>query len=138
MRVAIKLGCTECGDKFVHEHYCGNGREAENYREWAKDNIKICPKCYKQKQINEAIKEFTNLPTLEGSEKQIKYALKLREEFIRNNTDRFRHFYSAWEGCGEDAKNKIKIDVENHYPEINGYLAILVFSDAGKIINILK
>lgn len=137
-RVKMTIECTECGEEFSHIHYSVNSREADSYREWANEHIKICPKCYRQNKIEEATKEFTNLPGLEGTEKQIKYALKLRGEFIKNNTDRFRDFYHAWEECGEDAKNKIKIDVGNHYPEINGYIAILVFSDAGKIINILK
>jgi hypothetical protein len=78
-----------CGHTFRKQLY-GKITSRESYVEWAEDNL-LCPDCFKKQQekekddaakkaLEKAKKE--KLPELEGTEKQIRWALVLREKQI--------------------------------------------------------
>lgn len=86
--VRITLTCCECGKEFEHRHTCRNTSDAANYEAWARDNVTICPECYRAAlrvaEEKQAAENATSagLPALEGTEKQVRYALVLRERLI--------------------------------------------------------
>ena len=43
----INVICETCGKEFTHTKVCYNRKEADSYEEWAKENITVCPDCYK-------------------------------------------------------------------------------------------
>jgi hypothetical protein len=92
-RVKIILVCEECGQEFTHIHNCYNRDAADSYEEWAKENITVCPECYKKAQrskervqedataenVDSWIKsEGFELSDLAGTEKQVAWAKKIR------------------------------------------------------------
>jgi DNA-directed RNA polymerase subunit RPC12/RpoP len=92
-KVEITLKCSECGKEFVHTNYKQSRKLADSYEEWAKDNITVCPECYKkaireekETRINRAFEEVKNLVTSEliGTEKQVKWAEQIRKETAGN------------------------------------------------------
>jgi len=44
----IDIICETCGKEFTHTKICFNRKEADSYEEWAKENITVCPDCYKE------------------------------------------------------------------------------------------
>lgn len=83
-KASIVITCEDCGKEFTHTKDCINRERAESYKEWAKDNIKMCPSCYRKMleaaeaaEQEEALKGVELAP-LEGSEKQIGWAIKIR------------------------------------------------------------
>lgn len=84
-RVKINLICCDCGESFEHIHFCNNRRDADSYETWARDNITQCPACYRKAQLAKKL-EGLNLPEITGgTEKQIAYARKLRDEKVSDN-----------------------------------------------------
>lgn len=89
----ITLTCSCCGKSFEHRHTCYNRREATSYEEWARDSITLCPDCYVAARRKAEMERFMaslpdgyQLPELTGvSDKQIAYAARLRESFIRRS-----------------------------------------------------
>lgn len=84
-RVKIECTCKVCGEKFTHIKFRNNREQADSYEEWAKENITICPDCYRRNEEEEAKKsasEKAELPELTGTEKQIAYAEKLRAKIV--------------------------------------------------------
>lgn len=96
--VKLTLVCKTCGCEFTHRHECYNREQAESYEEWARENIDTCPDCYREekrtaeeKKIESGILEILEadgvkieLAELEGSEKQIAWANKIRNEALYN------------------------------------------------------
>lgn len=88
-KASIEIICSECGKTFKHERRdLRNRKDADDYEEWAKANIILCPECYakkvaeeKQKKIADAMGNIV-LAELEGTEKQVAWAKKIREQFI--------------------------------------------------------
>lgn len=87
----ITLTCTECGKTFEHRKECYNRDEANRHEAWAKENIDLCPACYRARQqrnaqvaAQEALeKHGITLPELTGvSDKQISYAKSVRDGII--------------------------------------------------------
>lgn len=83
-KASIVITCSDCGKEFTHTKNCTNRAHAESYTEWAKDNIKVCPSCYRKMQESieaaeqeEALKDIELVP-LEGTEKQVGWATKIR------------------------------------------------------------
>ena len=81
--------------KYYVTYSCGHegtvelfGKETDRQRkiEWY-ESEGLCPECYKALQEAELDKfdDEHKLPTLEGSEKQVKYARDLRKAYIVNN-----------------------------------------------------
>lgn len=47
-KIMVTVKCEKCGCEFTHIHRCKNRTEADKYEEWAKENITVCPECYKK------------------------------------------------------------------------------------------
>lgn len=84
-KAKIELKCKKCGCEFVHTREFMKRSEANNYEEWAKENIKICSKCRKDEKDNnevakalEILKSYPALCELNGTEKQVAWANKIR------------------------------------------------------------
>ena len=87
--------CAKCGATFEVSAVKSNRREADNWKAWAESHYDECPDCYKARKQQE--REAANvaaaekargagLPDLSGSEKQIAWATKIRQDFV---DDRF-------------------------------------------------
>lgn len=83
----ITLTCTECGKTFEHRKECRNRADADSHEAWAKENIDLCPACYRAQQQQRAQAAVLaaleshgiTLPQLTGaSDKQIAYAQSVR------------------------------------------------------------
>lgn len=89
MAVAIiKRVCEKCGCEFEHRKACGKRYEADSYEKWAAEHITMCPECYEkeckeseERMIREQAEKL-HLPALEGTEKQIAWAEKIRCQCI--------------------------------------------------------
>lgn len=92
-KVSIDLICEECGKSFTHTAIKHNRSEADSYAEWARDNIQICPECWRKQKIaskrsadeakaesgiKKAEQEGVTLPELTGTPKQIAWAETIR------------------------------------------------------------
>lgn len=95
----VDLICSRCGCEFKHSKKCYNRASADSYEEWAKDAIDLCPDCYSEKRKEEmrnAVVEHINtygltiinindeLDDLQGTDRQITWANKIRLECIEN------------------------------------------------------
>ena len=86
--ISINLKCEECGCEFTHTKSVRGNRES--YKYWALNHITQCPRCFakakKKERLAWTIQYLSDngieLQNLSGTPKQIKYAEKLREEFI--------------------------------------------------------
>lgn len=83
-KASIAITCSSCGKEFTHTKDCANRAQAESYTAWAKDNITVCPSCYykmheaaEAAEQEEALKGI-ELAQLEGTEKQVGWATKIR------------------------------------------------------------
>lgn len=83
----ITLTCTQCGKTFEHRKECYNRAEADSHEAWARENIDLCPACYRAQQqrnaqaaVLAALEQHSiTLPQLTGaSDKQIAYAQSVR------------------------------------------------------------
>ncbi len=83
--------CERCGKEFEVVTKRPNRRDADNFEGWAEENITVCPECRNrekeetyQREAEAARKkaEERGLPELKGSEKQIRWALVVREKRI--------------------------------------------------------
>lgn len=106
----VDLICKECGREFTHRSSCGNRRLADEHESWARENITLCPECWKkarrEAEAAELAKAVKALPVelpenLTGSEKQIawakdireKYALMIQREYVNEADDDLRVYY---------------------------------------------
>lgn len=97
----IEAVCEHCGRTFKHRHKCYNRDAAESYTEWAKENVTICPECYKEiqretecKRIEGLTKDMPVTAELTGTEKQIKWAKDIRAKALSFVVDKSpnKHF----------------------------------------------
>lgn len=77
-KATITIKCTTCGKEFTVSKNCYNRTEANNWEHWAANHYTTCHECYAQKNQPAA---SSNLPELEGSEKQIAWATSIRAKF---------------------------------------------------------
>lgn len=91
----IEVVCEHCGKTFRHRHKCYNRDAAESYTEWAKENVTICPECYKEiqreterKRIEELTKNMPVTAELIGTDKQVKWANDIRRKALSFVVDR--------------------------------------------------
>ena len=101
---SITITCTTCGNEFEHRKVCHNRKAADSYESWAADHIDTCPACY-AKQIAEQMADKLStalakcgyqLPELTGvSEKQIAYAVKVRERYLSDNLSRIERYHKV-------------------------------------------
>ncbi len=92
-RADARCTCKECGEQFIKVKYCHNRKEADEFEEWAKDNITLCPECWAKKNRASqndklrAIEEECGVvfPELTAvSDKQLNFALAKRAEYVVN------------------------------------------------------
>lgn len=92
----VECTCEKCGRKFEHRQIKGNRQEANNYEAWALEHITICPDCYREGRKAEEAQKIANastdldLPELVGSEKQIAWAVKIRNDLL-DEAKLYRH-----------------------------------------------
>lgn len=87
-RVTCK--CAACGAEFEISKQCHNRAEADNYEAWALKAFTECKDCHRVRNTAEsgtgriaAFKAEHKLPEIHGvSDKQIKFASDLRDQFI--------------------------------------------------------
>ena len=91
-RAIAMCKCEKCGKEFQKIQYLQNRKSANEWQKWAEANITLCEECYKEEREAErkaadekAAKENAELglPTLVGSEKQIAWAEKIRNEYVK-------------------------------------------------------
>lgn len=152
-RVKINCKCELCGEKFTHIKTKYNREQADSYEEWAKENITICPDCYKANAEAEAKKtasEKAELPVLTGTEKQIAYAEKLRAKIVsKASKDEIRCcmlVINKDEAFMADAKEKAEkanitteemIDKAIKSYGLSQLLACLQETNAGKLLDVI-
>lgn len=100
----IEITCTKCGNTFIHRKECWNRREADSYESWAISNIDTCPECYRKQKADHkaanlaaALEKFGfQLPELTGaSDKQIAYAVSVRERYLADNISRIEGYHKV-------------------------------------------
>lgn len=94
MKVTIKRSC---GHEETVSVY-GTGKERDSRIEWLKSTA--CKSCYKEEQLNSTSEHATNmnLPELTGSEKQVAWAMKIRNEKITEIVELFGLFTRLADG----------------------------------------
>lgn len=98
-KASIVLTCRRCGKEFEHVHICKNRKEADQYEEWGKNNIDVCPDCYKieirehEEKARVEMEQEYDLPALTGTERQVAWARQIRHNFFLNDGARLREKY---------------------------------------------
>lgn len=85
----VELVCSTCGKTFTHRQKRYNRADADQYEDWARAHIDTCPDCFraqkqKEKEL-EAAARSSQLPQLQGSEKQVAWANSIRNKMISEN-----------------------------------------------------
>lgn len=79
--------CKKCGTEFEKMRVCNhwNRRDADSWEEWAVTHYDLCPDCWEKEQAERERREIAamNLPELQGAEKQIAWANKIRLQNLR-------------------------------------------------------
>ena len=90
-KASVWITCKDCGKEFLHTRICRNCTSANEYEEWAKNNITICPECWKaakreqeRKEAEELTSEYAIEELNAGSEKQIAWANDIRLKALAN------------------------------------------------------
>lgn len=84
--VDLRIKCEGCGEMFRHRKACQNRDAAADYEDWARENITLCPACYREgmeriqmeKDAAAIAEKGLILPEIDGTEKQIAWANKIR------------------------------------------------------------
>lgn len=77
--------CRNCGKTFEFSRPKRNLSIADSFSAWAKDNVDLCPDCYRSERrtaIND-LETAYRLPELTGSAKQIYWARSIRYRYVR-------------------------------------------------------
>lgn len=90
--------CEVCGKEFYKEVWAKGCRNCEEKKEWAESFFTVCPECEKKQQEEARAKRIqaaidAGLPPLEGTEKQVKWASDIRDEWVdwlSNELDGYR------------------------------------------------
>lgn len=114
-KAQVTLICSVCGQPFIKTKTCHNRTEANSWEEWMKRNYGLCPDCYHEQfqQKTDELAEAMLLPQLQGTERQISYAMNIRKKFI---TDINRHI-SQLETMLKELENNGEATSE-HYAHI--------------------
>lgn len=88
----IDIICKECGREFRYQsNYKMKSTEVDGYIEWARENVTLCPECYRKQKAAEKAECTANklaelgiqLPEISGvSDKQVAFAQKVRDNYI--------------------------------------------------------
>ena len=84
-KAIVTIKCATCGKEFTVSRLCANSADANSWKQWAAEHYDTCRECYFEAQHQEEAEEAAedNLPELEGSEKQIAWALSIRAKFAK-------------------------------------------------------
>ncbi len=77
----VTIKCCRCGKEFEIKKECYNRRDADNYEAWAESHIDMCHDCERELEHQRAVEETKDLPDLEGTEKQVRWAIVIRASF---------------------------------------------------------
>lgn len=86
-KATAECTCRKCGGEFTKVTYKQNRRLADEWEEWAPTYFDLCEDCYKEEQDQEIAERAEGLPELSGSEKQIAWAIKIRDKFVRKKNE---------------------------------------------------
>lgn len=88
-KATVTYTCASCGGTFEKSVIKRNRTVADQWEAWAAENIRECPQCYAARTRAEKLAEISSraagLPALQGTEKQVAWALQLRDDMIRRN-----------------------------------------------------
>lgn len=88
-KATVTYTCATCGGTFEKSVIKRNRTVADQWEDWAAVNITECPQCYAKRTRAEKLAEVSSrvadLPALQGTEKQVTWALQLRDDMIRRN-----------------------------------------------------
>lgn len=91
-KAKLEVVCKCCGEKFTIERTFSSRKEADSWLEWADGSIDTCKECRKKEEeakIDMKLSEKgIELSELEGSEKQIAWAEKIRKSVVRDFLNR--------------------------------------------------
>lgn len=79
--------CASCGRQFVKKEKVRNNTKAEEYREWAEKHLNCCDDCYREGLQEENSALLSTFPELEGTEKQVPWAEKIRAQYATHYQD---------------------------------------------------
>lgn len=87
-KISIELRCRNCGRTFTHSKTVSG--DGNSYKFWALNNVTLCPGCYAEDKRRSRAEWATGylydngitLPSLTGTDNQVRYAESLRENFI--------------------------------------------------------
>ena len=105
-RATAHCTCKTCGKEFTYSKICYNRRDADDFEEWAAEHIDECDECREARLRKErdeenahaaALAAENDLPELHGSEKQVAWALSLRQRAI-----------DAWLALDEESRNRTR------------------------------
>ena len=123
----ITQRCEECGNEFEHRKKCHSSKDRESYEAWAAENITICPECYlkhKRQEEREKREKFYaeyGIPAITtGTEKQIAYANKLRDEYFERYESDYRYFIKIFKSMTQE---DIEREAEEFGYTVDGYIA---------------
>lgn len=164
-KAAASCTCATCGKPFEIVRYEYNRKSANEFERWAEANCDECPECYRTRiRAEEAEKaakiaaELGGVPEITGkSEKQIDFAISLRNQILSKSTAQEREFAKKlvdiksnkpeqWREavkkrtekfhCREEAAEELLL---GHYGKSVRRIAIAMLeSNAGKLIDALK
>ena len=96
--------CKSCGNEFNYVAFKYNSRAARDFEKWASENIDECPDC-REKRIAAEREEQTRIsaeaaqskgwPELTGTEKQVAWATRIREEGISDASEECTRYLKA-------------------------------------------
>jgi len=122
-KARVQLTCSDCGTEFwAEKRDCYNRAEADRWVAWVSQGGRQCPECYRKEQAakreaERAAKAAENaagaacplaLPELQGSEKQVKWALDLRNGVLAT----LNKYNVKWQEFAERAVNEPELKAE--------------------------
>ena len=117
--------CKVCGEQFVIRVTKRNRREANEFEEWAAENIDVCTECKRKAELEEAKKTSEGLPELTGSEKQIAWAIVIRAKKVQDVEEALAPYLDSskqnlkgriLDALKAKSEAKFWIDARNMYP----------------------
>ena len=119
--------CPKCGRTFTREKICGNRADANEWVSWAEDHPGLCPDCWREELEEDrraasarSAKENAEhgLPSLVGSEKQIAWAEKIRNEYVKASDKlaaQFEESYQRAKARGREDADELKNKLDQVY-----------------------
>ena len=137
-KASVTVTCNECGREFKVEKQCYNRREADSYEAWVSNQSEHhCPECYgkmmtakrqaeREAENAAAAEASVDFPALEGTEKQVTWAVTIRAKALANCKARFRVAIAR-------QRNAAKWWIENRFKAVNAaeVAALMMAEDYG-------